>query len=158
MRTEDLMNKLPATCGPDDTLSEAEQKMQGGNCAFLPVTAGEGSQCLVGMITDGDIRMAAQLGGRSLGELRVRDAMAREARICNPGDSLTEAEAIMQEAGIRCLPVVAESGRLLGVLPLADVAREAEREREALNAQISAAHFGSAASRSHEPHHVGKPT
>jgi CBS domain-containing protein len=151
MKIEELMNRFPATCGPDDTLREAQQKMQGGNCEFLPVTDGRESQCLVGVITDGDIRMAAQLGGRSLEELRVRDAMAKEVYTCNAGDSLAEAEAIMQEAGIRRLPVLDESGRLLGVLSLTAVAYEAERESEALNAQISAAQFGSVASRVQEP-------
>ena len=54
-------------------------------------------------------------------------------------------------------PVVDESGRLLGVLSLTAVAYEAERESEALNAQISAAHFGSLASRIHEPHRADEP-
>jgi CBS domain-containing protein len=112
--------------------------MQNSNCSLLPVTAGEGSQFLIGMITDGDIGMAARLRGRSLKGLRVKDAMARQLRTCRPGDSLAEAEAIMQEAGIRGLPVVDGSGRLLGVLSLADVARESEREREALDGQIAA--------------------
>ena len=155
MRIEELMIRFPATCGPNETLSQAAHKMQNSNCAFLPVTAGEGRQRLVGMITDGDIRMAAQLQGRSLEEIRVRDAMANELRVCNPGDSLAEAEAIMQEASIRRLPVVDESGRLLGVLSLADVVDEAEQEL--LCAQISAAQFGLAVSRVHEPHRVGKP-
>jgi CBS domain-containing protein len=155
MRIEELMNKLPATCGPNDTLREAEQKMQGGNCEFLPVTAGEGSECLVGIITDDDIRVAAQLEDRSLEELRVRDAMARDVRICDPGDSLVEAEAVMQQAGIRFLPVVDESGRLLGVLSLASIAYEMTRASRALGSQISAAHFASVASRIHESRHVG---
>jgi CBS domain-containing protein len=158
MRIEELMNRFPATCGPDDTLEEAQQKMQGGNCEFLPVTASRGSQCLVGVITDGDIRMAAQLRGRSLKKRRVRDAMSRKLRTCNPGDGLAEAEAIMREAGIRRLPVVDKSGRLLGVVSLADVVYDAKRESEALSAQISAAHFGLVASRIHEPYRVGKPT
>jgi CBS domain-containing protein len=155
MRIEELMNRFPATCGPDETLNDAAQKMQNSNCAFLPVTAGEGSQFLGGMNTDGDICMAAQLRGRSLKELRVRDAMAQQLRTCNPRDGLAEAEAIMQEASIRRLPVVDESGRLLGVLSLADVVDEAEQEL--LCAQISAAQFGLAVSRVHEPHRVGKP-
>ena len=140
MSIEELMNKFPATCGPDETLSDVLQKMRGGNCAFLPVTADSGSQCLVGMITDGDICMAAQLRGRSLEELRARDAMAREIRVCNPGDSFVKAEAIMQDARIQCLPVVDESRRLLGVLSLDDVANEAECE--ALSSRITAAQFG----------------
>jgi CBS domain-containing protein len=158
MRIEELMNRFPATCGPDETLNQAAQKMQNSNCAFLPVTAGEESQFLVGMITDGDISMAAQLRGRSLGELRVRDAMARELRSCNPGDSLAEAEAIMREAGIRRLPVVDGSDCLLGVLSLADVAHEAEREREVLDAQLTADQFGSAVSSFRKPRRVGKRT
>ncbi len=140
MKIEERMNKFPATCGPDDTLSEAAQKMQSSNCGVLPVTAGAGSQCLVGMITDGDISMAAQLRGRSLEELRARDAMAREVRVCNPGDSFVRAKAIMQDARVRRLPVVDESRRLLGVLSLADV--DCEAEREALSARITAAQFG----------------
>lgn len=157
MGIEELMTRFPASCRPDEILSKVAQKMQGANFAFLPVTPGAGSQHLLGMITSGDIRMAAQLPGRSLEELRVRDAMARELRVCNPGDSLFEAEEIMREAGIRRLPVVDESGRLLGVLSLADVAREAEREREALSARITAAQFGLAVSGTRKPYWVDKP-
>lgn len=57
------------------------------------------------------------------------DDTLREARACNPGDSLVEAQAITQETRVRRLPVVDESERLLGVIPLADLACEAERER-----------------------------
>ena len=140
MGIEELMSKFPATCGPDETLSEAARKMQNSNCAFLPVTSGPGSQHLVGMITEDDIRMAAQLRGRSLDELRARDAMAKGVRVCNPGDSCFRAEAIMQNACIRHLPVVDESRQLLGVLSLDDVAREAQLE--ALTSRITAAQFG----------------
>jgi CBS domain-containing membrane protein len=140
MAVEELMNRFPATCGPDETLNEAAQKMQRSHCAFLPVTAGAGSRFLVGIVTGGDISMAARLRGRSLGELRVKDAMAREVRACKPGDSCVKAEAIMREAHIHCLPVVDEAGRLLGVLSLAAVAFEAERE--VLSARLTAAQFG----------------
>ena len=70
MRIEELMTRSPVTCGPDDTLRETAQKMAGSDCGCLPVTAADGSQRLVGMITDRDICMAAQLRGRSLDELK----------------------------------------------------------------------------------------
>jgi CBS domain-containing protein len=140
MRVEDLMKEFPETCEPDTMLSEAARRMQRGNHAFLPVTAGAGSQRLVGVISDGDICMAAQLQGRGLGELRARDVMARNARVCHPGDSFFEAGETMRKARIHGLPVVDESRRLLGVISLADVTHEAERE--ALSAQITAAQFG----------------
>lgn len=132
MRIEELMTKSPVTCGPDDTLRAAEQKMEGSNCGCLPVTASDGSRQLVGIITDRDICMAAQLQRRSLEELRVRDAMEKEVHACNPGDPLVEAQAIMQEARVRRLPVVDESERLVGVISLADLACEAEREGGAI--------------------------
>jgi CBS domain-containing protein len=132
MRIEELMSKSPAVCGPDDTLRAAAQKMAASNCGCLPVTALNGFQRLVGIITDRDICMAAQLQTR-MEELRVRDAMTKEVFACNPADNLVEAQAIMQEARVRRLPVVDESERLIGVISLADLACEAERERGAIS-------------------------
>ena len=139
MRIEELMTRFPVTCGPDETLNQAAQKMQGADFEFLPVMADPGSQRLVGVISAGDIEMAAQL------------------RVCNPGDSLFEAEAIMRRAGIRHLPVVDESDRLLGVLSLADVAYEADRECEALSSRITAAQFGLVVSGVREPYGARRP-
>ena len=85
MRIEQLMTKSPKSCQPSDTLSEAAQMMRDHDCGCLPVTAGDGSQRVVGMITDRDICMAAQFQGRPLRELRVRDAMATDVWACNPG-------------------------------------------------------------------------
>jgi CBS domain-containing protein len=157
MRIEGLMKKFPATCTSDDTLSQAEQKMQNSNCASLLVTAGEESRCLVGMISDRDIGMARRFRDRSRQELRVRDAMVKEVRSCSPSASLGRAAVIMREAGIRFLPVVDRSGRLVGVLSLADVVCQLERERAAPSADVSAARLGLVPSRIHEPRRAGWP-
>jgi len=140
MRIEELMTRLPRTCGPDDTLSEAAREMWDHDCGCLPVT--DGCRRVVGMITDRDICMAALLLGASLKDLRVGDAMTKEVRACEPKDNLVEAQAIMQEARVRRLPVVDESKQLLGVLSLADLAREAERELEARKPGITKAEIG----------------
>jgi CBS domain-containing protein len=110
------------------------------------------------MITDRDICMAAQIQSRSLEELWVRDAMTKVVYACNPGDSLVDAQAIMQEARVRRLPVVDKFERVLGVVSLADLARETERQRDALSAQIGAARFGLVASRIRGAHRVGRHT
>jgi CBS domain-containing protein len=83
--------------------------------------------------------------------------MAKKVYTCNRGGSLAEAQSIMQEAGIRRLPVVDEAGQLLGLLSLANFAYDTERASEAPSAQISAAPFGFAVSRIHEPGRVDKP-
>lgn len=142
MRIEQLMSKSVASCEPDDTLSLAAQKMWGCDCGCLPVIAGGGSRCLVGMITDRDICMVAQFRRKPLQDLLVRDAMSTDVRACNPGDSIVEAEAIMQEARVRRLPVVDESEQLIGVISLADLAREAARERVSGFPQITKAEVG----------------
>ena len=62
--------------------------------------------------------------------------------MCEPKDNLVEAEAIMQEARVRRLPVVDKSEHLLGVLSLADLAREAGREFGARKQGITKAEIG----------------
>jgi CBS-domain-containing membrane protein len=111
------------------------------DCGCLPVTADDGSQRVVGMITDRDICMAARLHARPLTEIRVQEVMAKDVRACNPGDLLREAEAIMSEAHVRRLPVVDEGDQLLGIISLTDLAREAarqhwERKREITEAEV----------------------
>ncbi len=93
MRIQELMTESPVTCGPDEALREAAKKMEDSDCGCLPVTAGNGSQRLVGIITDRDICMAAQIQSRSLEELWVRDAMTKVVYTCNPGDVILEGNA-----------------------------------------------------------------
>lgn len=140
MRIEQLMTRLPRTCGPDDTLRVAAQRMWDADCGWLPVT--DGSRRVVGVITDRDICMTARLYATSLSDLRVGDVMTKEVCTCKARDDLVEAQAIMQEARVRRLPVVDESKRLIGVLSLADLAREAGREFETRKPGITKAEIG----------------
>ena len=140
MRIEELMTRFPATCGLEETLNEAAWKLWINNCGCLPVI--DGSRRVVGMITDRDICMAAVILGKNLQGIWVGEAMAKEVRTCGPQDSLVEAQAIMQDARVRRLPVVDESKRLVGVISLADLAREAGRKRGARNPGISKAEIG----------------
>jgi CBS domain-containing protein len=71
MRIEQLMTKSPNSRESDQTLSEAAEMMWDHDCGCLPVTAGDGSQRVVGMITDRDVRVAAQFHGKPLREIRV---------------------------------------------------------------------------------------
>jgi CBS domain-containing protein len=142
MRIEQLMTRSPKSCEASHTLSEAAQMMRDCDCGCLPVTAGDGSQRVVGMVTDRDICMAAQSCGKPLGEIRVGAAMTKDVRACNPRDPLREAEAIMWEARVHRLPVVDEAEQLLGLLSLTDLAREAGRQRWWKRPQVSEAEVG----------------
>jgi predicted transcriptional regulator len=87
----------------------------------LPV-CGPGRK-VVAMLTDRDISMAAFMQWKHLSEALVESAMSKGARTCSPDDELGRAEDIMRESQVRRLPVVDDSGVLVGLLSLGDVAR-----------------------------------
>lgn len=128
MRVEQLMSKQVVSCSAEDSLARAAQLMWENDCGCLPVCAGDGANIVKGVITDRDICMSALFQGQPLSALHVADAMSRQAQVCGPSDSPAEVERMMREARIRRLPVVNAQGSLLGIITLADLAREAERE------------------------------
>lgn len=158
MRIEQLMTKSPKTCRPDDSLTEAAQILWDNDCGCLPVTAQDAAERLVGMITDRDVCMAAQFRGKSLDQLRVSDAMTEAVRACNPGDSAAHVQAIMAEARVRRLPVVDESEQVVGLISLADLAREAAREHASKEPEITQAEIGQVLAIISEPRDIGSDT
>jgi len=142
MRVEQLMTRQAKSCSPGDTLESAAQLMWDHDCGSLPVCSGDGAARVIGMITDRDIAMCAMFHPKSLRDLPVSEAMARNLRTCRPTDSIDDAEKIMREAQIRRLPVVDSDGRLMGMISLADLAREAARERATTAAEITETEVG----------------
>ncbi len=128
MRVDQLMTKQVKWCGPDDSLDHAAQLMWDYDCGCLPVCAPNGVNHVLGVITDRDICMSALFEGKALHELRVSNAMSRALKACRPSDSLAVAEITMSEARIRRLPVVDDKDALVGMITLADLAREAALE------------------------------
>jgi CBS-domain-containing membrane protein len=128
MRIEQLMSKQVFWCRPEDTLDHAAQLMWDHDCGALPVCTGNGEARVAGMVTDRDICMSALFQGRPLHEIRIAEAMSRDARVCRAKDAAADAENAMRSAQVRRLPVVSESGELVGIISLADFAREAARE------------------------------
>jgi CBS-domain-containing membrane protein len=83
---------------------------------------------VVGIITDRDICMAGYTQGRPLTAIRVDSAMARQVHACRATDSIGEALNLLRQHQVRRLPVVDNGDHLVGMLSLADAAREAVRE------------------------------
>ena len=126
MKVGDLMTKAVRCCGPHDSLDTAAHELWDGDCGALPVIDGP-ERRVVGMLTDRDICMSAHFRGRPLGQIQVEGVMSGNVQSCRPGDELSSAEATMQSAQVRRLPVVDDAGQLLGMISLADIAREAGR-------------------------------
>jgi CBS domain-containing protein len=111
------------TCRPYDSVSEAARIMWEQDCGAVPVVDGDG--VALAMLTDRDVCMAAFTQGRPLTEIRVSSAMSQTLWSCRPEDDLLQAEAKMRSHRVRRLPVVDSERRLVGILSLSDLAREA---------------------------------
>lgn len=142
MKVADLMTRNVRTCRAGDNLGAAAQLMWDGDCGCVPVVSDDGSNRIVGMITDRDICMATHFRGCRPGDLAVGDVMSRHVRTVGPSEELADAEAIMRDAQVRRLPVVDAGQELLGVVSLADLAREADRKRRARHRPITEQEVG----------------
>ncbi|HTU67564.1 MAG TPA: CBS domain-containing protein [Steroidobacteraceae bacterium] len=129
MKVEQLMTREVNTCAPADTLERAACLLWDGDCGCLPVCA-DGSNRVVGMITDRDICMAAMFAGKPLSALDVAHAMSKQVAVCQADDTLETAEKVMRESRVRRLPVVDAQGALVGIVGIADLIREAAHERK----------------------------
>ena len=126
MKIVQLMTPDIHFCRAQDSLAVAAEKMWIYDIGCLPVL-GEGNQ-VIAIITDRDICMAAVTQGRLLSDLLVSNAMSKEVFSCNQNDNIIDGEETMRSHQIRRLPVLDNDGKLVGIVTLNDIAREAERE------------------------------
>lgn len=129
MHVEALMTKDVKTCVPSDSLQAAAKIMWDRDCGCVPVV--DDSKNVVGMITDRDICMATMLQGARPQDIAVEKVMSRGIHTCQPQNSIEQAEKILETHRVRRLPVTDGAGRLIGLISINDIAREAEREFQA---------------------------
>jgi CBS domain-containing protein len=135
MKIQKLMTTDPRCCRAGDSLSAAARLMWEGDIGSVPVVDEE--RCVVGMITDRDITMAAYHSDRRLSDLRVQDVMANKVVACRPDDDVDVADRLMRHHQIRRVPITNRNGQLLGVVSLTDLARRAASDRLLTSPQIS---------------------
>ncbi|HVN29501.1 MAG TPA: CBS domain-containing protein [Candidatus Binataceae bacterium] len=125
MKVEEIMQRDVRVCTQDDTLNAAAHIMWEYDCGCVPVIATDGNGEIVGVISDRDICMAAYTQGKCLNDISVGIAMAHSVLSCKAEDDLALVEAMMREARIHRIPVVAENGAVVGIISLTDIARAA---------------------------------
>ena len=125
MRIREIMSTPAVTCHPGEPLESAARLMWECDCGVVPIVDEDG--CLAGMVTDRDIAMAAWMKGRTLKEIPIAEAMARQVFSCRPDDAIEDAERLMSRQQIRRLAIVDGEGHPVGVLSLGDIARSTAR-------------------------------
>ncbi|HYN09562.1 MAG TPA: CBS domain-containing protein [Vicinamibacterales bacterium] len=155
MRVKELMTQPVYSCSVQDHANEAAQIMWEHDCGVVPVIDGGGR--VVGVLTDRDLCMAAHFQNRTLTDIPVADVMAQQVCTCGADDDVVDAERLMAEKQIHRLPVVSASGSLIGILSLADVARQTRnttsRQRDEAVTQL--ANTVTAISEPHRPTAAG---
>lgn len=121
MKASEIMTPSPRTCTPQASVQEAARLMQENDTGVIPVVESEGSQRLVGLVTDRDLALRVLAQGRG-GDARVSEAMSAEIAGVRPDDDLKTVRRLMEERQVRRVPVCDEQGRCLGIISQADLA------------------------------------
>ena len=115
----DVMTPGPETIQADRPAAEAAKLMKEADAGMIPVVD---NGTLLGTVTDRDIAIRLVAEGKDP-QTPVREIATTDPITVEPDRDLEEALQLMAKHQVRRLPVV-ESGRLVGVLAQADVARE----------------------------------
>jgi CBS domain-containing protein len=120
MQVSDLMTRDVRVANAGETIQQAARLMVSLDAGVLPV--GEQGR-LVGMITDRDIAVRAVAQGMGP-ETKVRDVMTSELMYCFEDQEIDEVTDNMGDLQLRRLPVLDRDKKLVGIIPLGDVAFE----------------------------------
>jgi len=115
------------TISPASTALEAASIMNKHKIGALVVTD-EGRT--VGMFTERDILQRVVAERLDPAETFVEDVMTTELACCSLETSLDEARGAMKNRRIRHLPVMADDGKLLGLISIGDLNAQAQSENE----------------------------
>jgi CBS domain-containing protein len=112
-----LINRAVITVGPRHSVAEAARRMREGNVGSAVVETEEGHP---GIITERDL-LRAIADGVDAAAARVEDYMTATAITASPNWSAVDAATRMLDGGFRHLVVLADDGRVAGILSIRDL-------------------------------------
>jgi len=118
----DVMRPNFIEVAPEDTLGEVAERMTLQNVGAVAV---KDSGRLIGILTERDLlkAMAARVHSS---EARVRQWMTGDPVTASADTDVDEAARVMLEHGFRHLPVLDDSGRVIGIVSLRRVVSAAQ--------------------------------
>ncbi|MFX1331661.1 MAG: cyclic nucleotide-binding/CBS domain-containing protein [Promethearchaeota archaeon] len=119
MQVRDFMTSLIVTSEADTPVKEAAKLMAAEDIGSLIVTRGD---VLAGMVTRKEIIGARLLSDDAYSSLTVEDVMTSPVITISPDADLGQTIAVMDQAGVKCLPVI-EGNAIIGVVSTSDVIR-----------------------------------
>jgi CBS domain-containing protein len=120
MTVAQLMRPPTTTVEPDAHLAAAAYLIKHADDSAIVVTTDDTHEPLA-MITDAEVTRAVA-NGLDMASTRIRDVACKKPLTINTDASASDAASLMLSSGVKHLPVV-ESGRLVGMVELADLYR-----------------------------------
>ena len=120
------------TVAPEASMLEALRLMAEHNIGALPVTDAER---LVGIVSERDYARKIELLQRSAFSTQISEIMTADVLTVGPRDTSQHCMQLMTDRHLRHLPVV-EGERLLGLLSIGDLVKEAIAEQAELIKQL----------------------
>lgn len=131
MKVRDIMTKNPETVSPGTFIGDVAMLMRDLDVGVVPVV---NNGNLMGVITDRDITIRVTASGLNPFEVTVQDFISPNPISVSPDDDLEQARQLMSEHQIRRI-LVAEDGKLVGIVSLGDVATK-DRSEESKTAEV----------------------
>jgi CBS domain-containing protein len=139
---------------PGETVAGAAKMMAFHNLGLLPICSGDGKP--LGVITDRDIALRVIGKDRLAAQTVVEDVMTTPAQSVAPDCPVDRVGELMTQSGVSRLLVLDESGRLAGLVSVADLLVHAPGHNALATARSLFARERSDHSTGH-PHRADKP-
>ena len=125
MRARDIMTSNPLVVTGEDTISHAAEIMREAEVGIVPVVDDREHRRLIGVITDRDIAVRC-VSHKHVPACDVRLHMSADhLHTVAPDDDVDRVIEAMAHDQVRRIPVVADDGRLIGMISQADLATNA---------------------------------
>jgi CBS domain-containing protein len=131
MKAKDIMTRKPKSVTPDTSVREAARLMKEEDVGVLPVVDRDGSDRLIGIVTDRDIAIRHVAEGHDSSSCPVSEAMTSSVRTAREDDDVDAVMDLMGKEQVRRIPVVDERGGLVGIVAQADIVRKARDDKKA---------------------------
>lgn len=125
MTVASVMTEAPVCCTPKSSLVEVARMMVEHDCGQIPVVENMATRKLVGVITDRDITTRIVAVGLNSSESHAGDCLSWPCHTVSADTSLKDCCELMEANKIRRVPVLNAQSEVVGIMSLADIARNA---------------------------------
>ena len=121
MKAREIMTPSPECCSASQSAQEVARVMRDCDCGAVPIVD-DTSRAVIGIVTDRDLAIRVLAEGKAA-DSPIRDLMTPTPECCGADDDVRDVENVMVSRQVRRVPIVDASGKCVGIVSQADIAR-----------------------------------